>query len=274
MLQAKPRPTTGRTFLATMEVMFHTTVYDIRKSHRNALVGLLMNLLQTLLLVATFFLMFKLLGMMGPNRIHGDPLMFMMSGIFLFMVHSKAISSIAKADGPTSSMMQHAPLTTFVTIGAAALSSLFLQVMSIAVVLAVYHVFWAPVLIENPVGAMAMLLVAWLSGVGIGIVFFSLRPWSPSTVGIGASVYGRLNMVFSGKMFVANALPGYMLAMFDWNPLFHAIDQLRGYIFINYNPNFSSPTYPLWVAIALIMVGLLIESQTRRYASISWSAGR
>jgi ABC-type polysaccharide/polyol phosphate export permease len=75
-------------------------------------------------------------------------------------------------------------------------------------------------------------------------------------------------------MFVANTLPGYMLAMFDWNPLFHAIDQARGFIFINYNPHFSSPTYPLWVSLGLIMVGLLIESFTRRHASISWGAGR
>jgi len=274
MIETPYRPATGRTLFATMEVMFHTTVYNIRKTHRNALVGLLLNIFQTGILLFSFFMMFQFLGMLSINRVHGDPLMFLMSGIFLFMLHAKTISSIAKADGPTSSMMQHAPLTTFVTIGAAALSSLYLQILSILVVLFLYHVFWAPVLIEDPVGAMAMLLLSWLSGVGVGIVFFSLRPWAPEAVGIAATIYARLNMVFSGKLFLANTMPGYLLVMFNWNPLFHTIDQARGYIFINYNPHFSSPTYALWVSIALIMIGLLIESQTRKYASISWSAGR
>ena len=57
-------------------------------------------------------------------------------------------------------------------------------------------------------------------------------------------------------MFVANALPGSLLKIFDWNPLFHAIDQARGFIFLNYNPHFSSWEYALWVALGLIVLGL------------------
>ena len=81
-------------------------------------------------------------------------------------------------------------------------------------------------------------------------------------------------MVTSGKMFVANAMPGFMLAMFDWNPLFHCIDQARGFVFVNYNPHHSSVTYPLFLSLALIMIGLMGEFYTRRHASASWGAGR
>ena len=62
--------------------------------------------------------------------------------------------------------------------------------------------------------------------------------------------------------------------MFDWNPLFHAIDQSRGYVFINYNPRYSSWEYPLTIGIILLMVGLMGEFYTRKNASISWSARR
>ena len=65
-----------------------------------------------------------------------------------------------------------------------------------------------------------------------------------------------------------------MLSIFDWNPLFHCIDQIRGDIFLNYNPHFSSPTYPLYVALVLLMLGLLGEFYTRRHASVSWNASR
>jgi ABC-type polysaccharide/polyol phosphate export permease len=273
MFQATRRPTSERTFIGTLDLVFHSTVHNIRKSHRNALAGLLMNIFQTAMLLATFYMMFTLLGVRG-NAIRGDFLLFLMSGIFLFMVHAKAIAAVTSAEGPTSAMMQHAPLTTFVTISAAALGSLYLQILSMAVLLSLYHVLWTPIVIDQPVGALAMVLLSWFSGVGIGIIFFALRPWAPDGVVIVSTIYSRLNMVASGKMFVANSLPGHILVFFTWNPLFHTIDQARGYIFINYNPHFSSPTYALWVAIALIMIGLLIESFTRRHASISWAAGR
>jgi len=65
-----------------------------------------------------------------------------------------------------------------------------------------------------------------------------------------------------------------MLVLFDWNPLFHTIDQARGFIFLHYNPHFSSVSYPLYLTAALIMIGLMAEFYTRKNASLSWSAGR
>ena len=56
-------------------------------------------------------------------------------------------------------------------------------------------------------------------------------------------VYRRVNMLASGKMFVANTLPSFMLAMFDWNPLFHCVDQARSMMFINYSPIHSNLSY-------------------------------
>ena len=61
------------------------------------------------------------------------------------------------------------------------------------------------------------------------------------------TVFQRLNMVASGKMFVANSLPGSVLVMFTWNPLFHVIDQARGFAFINYQPRNSDLFYPLYL---------------------------
>ena len=119
-----------------------------------------------------------------------------------------------------------------------------------------------------------MLPLAWLVGVAIGVVFLALKPWFPGFVQIASSIYSRANMIASGKMFVANTLPSYLLAMFDWNPLFHAIDQARGFAFINYNPHYSSISYPLKVAVVLIMIGLMLEFYTRKHASVSWEAGR
>ena len=273
MFQATQKRSPTRSALATLELIYHSIVRDIRKSHSNALVGLLMNMLQTVIFVAAFYFMFIILGVKSSG-IRGDFMLYIMTGIFLFMTHTKAMGAVVKSEGPTSAMMQHAPLNTVITIAAAAIGSLYIQVLSLTTILFLYHVLVTPIVIDQPVGAMAMLIASWFSGVGVGIIFLSIKPWFPGFTTIASSVYSRANMILSGKMFVANTLPGSMLVLFDWNPLFHAIDQSRGYVFLHYSPMFSSPTYQFYIGAGLVVVGMMGQFYTRKAASLSWGSGR
>jgi len=275
MLQFQVRRAEGRLSktIALLEVIYHATVRDVRKSHANAIVGILVNITQTMMLVAVFYIMYAMLGLRNA-LIRGDFLLYIMSGIFLYMAHVKTVRAVSKSDGPASAMMQHAPMNTFVAIASSALSALYIQVLSVMVVLYVYHIGFQPIHIIDPVGAFGMLLLAWFSGVAVGLNFLALKPWFPQFSAIGTQLYTRANMIASGKMFLANSLPSTMLAMFDWNPLFHIIDQARGFTFINYNPHYSNWVYPLLVSIALLMIGFMGEAYTRRHASRSWGARR
>lgn len=127
-----PRSTT-RTFFGMAELVYHSIVREIRKSHRNALVGLMLNMLQTVMLVMTFYLMFSILGMRG-SAIREDFMIYIMSGIFLYMCHTKTVGAMTGAEGPASAMMQHAPMNTAISVLAAALSALYLQLLSLVVV--------------------------------------------------------------------------------------------------------------------------------------------
>lgn len=273
MLQFQARRTEGRfsKTLSLVEVIYHATVRNVRKTHSNAIVGILMNMLQTMILVAVFYLMYSILGL-RDSLIRGDFLLYIMSGIFMYMTHIKTVGAVVGSDGPASPMMQHAPMNTFVAIVAAALSQLYTQVLSVVVVLYIYHIGFQHIEILNPAGAMAMLILGWFSGFAVGLNFLALKPWFPSFTSVGSSIYTRANMIASGKMFLANTLPFTMLAMFSWNPLFHIIDQTRGFAFINYNPHYSNWVYPLVVSIVLLMIGFMGEAYTRKHASASWSA--
>jgi ABC-type polysaccharide/polyol phosphate export permease len=258
---------------ATAELIYHNTVRSIRKGHENAFISLFNNIMQSLVLVGVFYVMFDILGMRG-SVIRGDFLLFIMSGVFLFMTHTKTMSSIVSSEGPASPMMNHLPMNTAIAIASAAMGALYVQTLSVVVILGVYAAGWGPISIAEPAGAFGMLLLAWFSGLGVGLVFLAMKPWAPGFVQLGSSIYARANMIASGKMFVANALPATMLALFDWNPLFHVIDQARGFTFINYNPHYSSWSYALYVSLALTMIGLMGEFYTRRHASLSWQARR
>ncbi|MEL0436951.1 ABC transporter permease [Phycobacter sp. K97] len=270
-LRTQRSPFSG--IIALSEVVFHCTVRSVRSKHNNAFVALGLNILQAVLFVAAFYFMFAVMGLRG-SAIRGDFLLYVMSGIFLFMTHAKTVGAVAGAEGPSSPMMQHAPMNTMVAILSAALGSLYVQTLSLLIILFAYHVAFTPVHIEEPIAAYGMVLIAWFTGAAVGLLFLVMKPWAPNIVGIISTIYQRANMIASGKMFLANTLPSFMLTMFDWNPLFHCIDQSRGYVFINYNPHYSSWEYALWVGVVLVMLGLMGDFYTRRRASISWNARR
>lgn len=272
MFQVERRKSLWGAAFTILDLIYHNTVRTVRKSHRDALFAILVNILQTLIMVAAFVLMFDLLGMRG-TAIRGDFLIYIMSGIFVFMVHVKALGAVASAEGPTSAMMQHLPMSTTVSIWAAAFSALYIQIISLGTILFGYHLIWAPVEIHQPVGAAAMLGLSWFFGVAVGSVFLAVKPWLPGPVGIVQQVYSRINMFASGKMFVANTLPASMVVMFAWNPLFHIIDQGRGFIFVNYNPMKTFILYPIVISVILLVIGLIGESFTRKRVSLSWTAG-
>lgn len=255
----------------TLTLIYHSTVREVRKNHQNAILGLAMNIFQATAFVMAFYVMFSILGMRGA-AIRGDFMLYIMSGIFMFLTHTKAMGAVVASEGPASPMMKHRPMNTVIAISAAALSALYLQVLSMAVVLGIYHVAVTPIVVEQPAGAFGMLLMGWLSGVAIGMVFLAIKPWAPNFVKIGSTLYSRANMIASGKMFVANTLPPTVLVMFDWNPLFHVIDQTRGFAFLNYYPRNSDLWYPLWVSLGCLVIGLMGEFYTRKRASISWMA--
>ncbi|EEX13205.1 ABC transporter, permease protein [Citreicella sp. SE45] len=271
----KPRSRLGSA-LYICELIYHNSVRAVRKSHGNAFVALFMNMLQTIIFVLAFYFMFQVLGMRS-TAIRGDFMIYIMTGVFLYMTHSKTLGAVVASEGPASPMMQHAPMNTAIAIASAMLSTLYIQILSLVFILFVYDVAFNPFVmqeIHDPIGCIAMILLSWFSGAAIGMVFLAAKPWFPTPVQILSTVYQRANMIASGKMFVANALPSYMLVMFDWNPLFHTIDQSRGYAFVDYNPRNSNWEYALYVSLVLLMIGLMGEFYTRRHASASWSARR
>ena len=273
MFQPVVHKTASHGAFAMLELIFHSSVRNVRKAHGNAVVGLVLAIVQSIVMMGVMLFMFSVLGMRG-SALRGDYMLYIMSGVFMFMTHNKAMGAVMKADGPTSAMMKHSPMNTIVAIASAAIGALYLQVLSASVILFAYHAVWTPITILDPVGMIAMFLLAWISGVAIGMVIKSATPWQPEVIGIIGMVYMRMNMIASGKMFVVNKMPPRIRGFFDWNPLFHIIDQARGFMFLNYTPRYTTISYALIVTAACMMIGLMGEFYTRKHASASWGARR
>ena len=232
--QTRPRSSLQSAFNIA-ELIYFATVRKVRGAHNNAFLAIFVNMLQAITLVAIFYVMFSILGLRGA-KLRGDFLLYVMSGIFLFITHAKSVGAVAGAETSSSPMMQHAPMNTLISIVSSALSTLYIQALSLFCILFVYHVAFVPFEVDDPIAGFAMFLLAWFTGCAVGLVLLALKPWFPTFVSVFSQVYQRANMIASGKMFVANSLPPKLLVMFDWNPLFHSIDQCRGFVFVNFLP--------------------------------------
>ncbi|MGF6862191.1 ABC-type polysaccharide/polyol phosphate export permease [Rhodobacteraceae bacterium MBR-64] len=82
--------------ITILTLIFHAAVRSIRRSHGNAVIGLLMNIFQTVMLVLVFYVMYAVLGLRG-SAIRGDFMLYIMSGIFMYMTHVKTLGAVARA---------------------------------------------------------------------------------------------------------------------------------------------------------------------------------
>lgn len=273
MFRPEVRKTPAARTMALAELVFHAAVRNVRKTNGNAVVGLMMSIIQSVMMIAFMLFMFDILGMRN-SAVRGDFVLYIMSGVFCYSTHSKTLSAVSKSDGPTSAMMKHSPMNTIVAVAAAALGTLYLQILSACTILYFYHTLWTPITIFDPAGVAAMFLLSWASGIGIGMILKAATPWQPELFGVLTALYARANMIFSGKMVLANSATAKMRAIYSWNPLYHCIDQNRGFMFENYHPHFSSIPYPIVMTFIFILLGLMGENFTAKHASASWNAKR
>ncbi|WP_419739096.1 ABC transporter permease [Ruegeria sp.] len=257
----------------TVELIFHAVVRNVRSQHSNAVVAIVRSIVQVLALVLVFYLIMSFMGA-RVAKVRGDLVLYLLSGVYLFLVHIKSVKQVAGVGVGNNPMMLHSPMNMMVMILATSFGILYTMLVTLFVILFLYHVAVAPLVIEEPGAAFVMVLLSWFTGCAVGLVFMALNPWFPTTASILTTLYRRLNMIFSGKMVLGNALGGFMLTMFAWNPLFHIIDQCRGFVFRNYYPRNSSWEYAVWVGVAVLMIGLLAVFYTKKHVSQSWGARR
>ncbi|MGV6803206.1 MAG: ABC transporter permease, partial [Ruegeria sp.] len=121
----------------TSELVFHAVVRNIRSQHSNAVLAILTNILQVVLLACVFYFIMSFMGA-RVARIRGEFVLYLLSGIFLFMTHIRSVGAIAGLGGTNNPMMLHSPMNMMVLLLAAAFGTLYTQIVSILVILFVY----------------------------------------------------------------------------------------------------------------------------------------
>jgi len=249
------------------ELVYHSVVREVRMQSGNATFGILKEVTTISLFMVFFYVLAKFVGRNGAIR--GDLMMYLLTGVVLLVVHIKAIGSAKSASKATSAIMQHAPMTVILSILAKAFSGLYLQAVAVIIIVAVLWIFGTDLTVQNPSGLVLPVFFTWASGISIGMIFMLLTPVIPAVIGPIAMLYQRAQMITSGKFLPAAYMPAALLPYFDWNPLFHTIDQARIATFVNYNSDITNIGYPIKFTLVAMLLGLMGEFWSRKNLSKS-----
>jgi ABC-type polysaccharide/polyol phosphate export permease len=255
---------------AWLELLYHCTVREIRKASGSAAMGLGVVLLQNVAMIAIMYLVYSYFLGLRALAIRGDFMVFLVTGIFFLMTHNRTLNEVMSSGNPISPMMQHAPMTPVIAVAVAALSVLYQQVMTGLIIYAAVHIWKGSFPIDDPAGLILPFLLAWSSGIAVGLIFKGLKPFAPRLVTILSRIYRITNMFTSGKLLPVNYMASNLLAWFIWNPLLHCIDQARGAAFVNYFPRHTNLEYPFWFTAGFVLLGLMADAWLRKNLSLSW----
>lgn len=257
-------------FIGTLkfsELVFHSVVREVRTQSGSATLGVLKEVATMATFIGMFYMMYSFMG--RAIAIRGDFMMFLLTGVILMVVHMRAIGTARTSSNALSPIVQHAPMTVMVSFVSKAFAGLYLQSLAVIIIVLALWLFGMDLTIQNPKGLVLPIFVAWAAGIAIGLIFMVIEPLAPRFVRTFTQLYMRAQMITSGKFIPAAYLPTALLGYFDWNPLFHCIDQARLATFVNYNSEVSSMSYPIGFTTAALTLGLMGEFWSRQNLSAS-----
>ncbi|WP_340298093.1 MULTISPECIES: hypothetical protein [unclassified Roseobacter] len=126
MFEARQTNTMRRSLFSMLEVTYHASVQKVRSSHHNAFWAIMISILQAGMFVGGFYLMFYFIGA-REAKLRGDFMMYLLSGIYLYLCHIRAVAAVSATKGDTSSLMQHGPMNPIVAIASSLISAFYVQ---------------------------------------------------------------------------------------------------------------------------------------------------
>lgn len=254
---------------AFLDLVYTMTVRDLRTENANASLGILLSIAIPVSSGIVFYFAMGLLRE-SPAPIRGDDLTFIVIGFALFFTHVRTATAVGGA--LRREMMNHQKATPFLLVWVKAAGSLFKNALALIVILVGNWLIRGVYEMQDLGRFIIIFLLCWVYGVAIGMVLMAMMRYL-TWGNLVQTGYARLMFFTSGKFFVASHMPGAALAMLDWNPLFHLIDQGRGAVFVNYQSRVTDLPFVLYVILVLLALGFLFEHYVRTNYSASHHPG-
>lgn len=175
----------------------------------------------------------------GGGRIRGeDPVIFFALGVLPFQMWLSAFNRSVGASRSAQGLFTYRQIRPIDIVLVRSLLEFLIHFAVLVIGLALCAWAGLPVVIEDPLGVLLVLVLLWLLAVGLGLFAESL-----CAVFSGAeqlvSVMTRPLFFISGVFFTLDMMPPGLLPWLLWNPLLHAVDLARGAAMAGYTSEAS-----------------------------------
>ena len=133
--------TVGR-IIEFFRLLYISTAHNARGSSRNAFLAILTRVMTMVLMGATFYILMSITGLRNMTG-RTDFILFLMSGIFLFLIHIRTFRQNIGIFEPNSPMSVHAPITPLLSLFSNGASQLYINIISILIIGTAF-IFWSP----------------------------------------------------------------------------------------------------------------------------------
>lgn len=238
-------------------------VRNLREAAGGAAVGFLKGVLMALGFCLLFYFFMKFFRLTGLT-VRGDLMIFILIGVGFFFAMKFTMTASMKAMRASWQMAAHPHLSSIIFVYADSLAVFYNWFLALVAIFLGNALFTGKMELQDPVMFFPLFFITWLTGMGLGMVLGFLMFYF-SWAAMVKRILFKLMFFTSGKFTNANLIPGDMLPIFLWNPLFHLIDQMRGAAFVNYTAHKTNLVYPTVFAIALLLAGhVLYDYMLRR----------
>ncbi len=210
---------------------------------------------------AIFALLFTLIG---RTSITGVPVaLFLITGILPYKFFAKLLPQLTSAVQANKALFAYRQVTPIDPIITRLIIEITTFILVFIILLASLAWFGMEVMPDNMLALLGASTLLALLAIGLGLILCSAAAHWEDTTKLLGMVMTPLFFI-SGVLFCATMIPANYWYLFDWNPIFHAIELIHDAMFASYTTPVGSWSYLGSCALVAVGVGLMLYQVNRQ----------
>ncbi|MFK7991726.1 MAG: ABC transporter permease [Sandaracinaceae bacterium] len=241
-------------------VIFALALRETRTRFGQHRLGYVWALLEPLIFIMTFWVMFKAINRDMPGGMAVVP--FLTTGVIPYEIAMKTTDRVSLSVEANRALLFYPQVQTLdIAFARAFLELATFSVVTVAI-LGVHGLVVQEFAIQDPLRVLQGFLLATGFGLSLGLVLCALTVMSPVTQRVKGPLFRPVFWI-SGLFFAAEMLPLRYREYVMWNPILHCVEIVRDGWFVEYTAHSASGTFVLMNIVVLLFIGLTLERRTR-----------
>jgi len=248
-------PETRTPWQVLSDVVAALFVRELKTRFGASKLGYFWMLAEPVAMVLVFSAMFTLLG--RQVLVGAEIPLFLLTGILPYLLFTKLISSLTTAVQSNKALFVYSQVTPIAPIITRFLIEV--AVFSLTYVALLLILMWAgfQVVPSDPLFFIAVNCLVMALGLGFGLVLCAAQEhWQD--VGKLVGIIMQPMFFLSGIFYAMSMIPKQYWYLMQWNPLLHLNELSRSAFFQSYSSEFANWVFPLFLALILNVVGLML----------------